>query len=180
MQKAVSTFDASAQKYQAESPNLAKEAQRFSDQYDALNVHDDQFDAARNETDIRFGFERNGRVIRVDLHLHGVRRLYGLACGVGELERHRQACRARRLAANCEPVEEAARHLVADTVKALGDFGAQARRDIEQRSPEIALSVGDAPRGNPGSGAFAQLLLEVAEAARLDPGSLHGRPPSRK
>ena len=29
-----------------ENPKLAKEAQGFSDQYDALNVHDDQFDAA--------------------------------------------------------------------------------------------------------------------------------------
>jgi Domain of unknown function (DUF4337) len=46
IQKAVAQFDADAAKYKAESPKLAKEAQGFSDQYDALNVHDDQFDAA--------------------------------------------------------------------------------------------------------------------------------------
>jgi hypothetical protein len=43
---AIAKFDADAAKYTAESPKLAKEAQGFSDQYDALNVHDDQFDAA--------------------------------------------------------------------------------------------------------------------------------------
>ena len=46
VQKTVAGFDADASKYRAESPKLAKEAQNFSDQYDALNVHDDQFDAA--------------------------------------------------------------------------------------------------------------------------------------
>jgi hypothetical protein len=46
VQKTIADFDASAGKYKAESPKLAKEAQDFSDQYDALNVHDDQFDAA--------------------------------------------------------------------------------------------------------------------------------------
>lgn len=45
-QAAIAKFDADAAKYTAESPKLAKEAQGFSDQYDALNVHDDQFDAA--------------------------------------------------------------------------------------------------------------------------------------
>jgi hypothetical protein len=45
-QKAIADFDAQAAKYRAESPKLAKEAQGFSDQYDALNIHDDQFDAA--------------------------------------------------------------------------------------------------------------------------------------
>jgi hypothetical protein len=44
--EALEKFDAEAARYEAESPNLAKEAQGFSDQYDALNVHDDQFDAA--------------------------------------------------------------------------------------------------------------------------------------
>jgi hypothetical protein len=44
--KAIAGFDADIAKYRAESPKLAKEAQGFSDQYDALNVHDDQFDAA--------------------------------------------------------------------------------------------------------------------------------------
>jgi hypothetical protein len=43
---AIAKFDADAAKYEAESPKLAKDAQGFSDQYDALNVHDDQFDAA--------------------------------------------------------------------------------------------------------------------------------------
>ena len=43
---AIAKFDADAAKYTAESPNLSKEAKGFSDQYDALNVHDDQFDAA--------------------------------------------------------------------------------------------------------------------------------------
>ena len=39
-------FDADAGKYRSESPKLAHEAKGFADQYDALNVHDDQFDAA--------------------------------------------------------------------------------------------------------------------------------------
>jgi hypothetical protein len=46
VQKAIAGFDADAAKYGAESPRLAQEAKGFSDQYDALNVHDDQFDAA--------------------------------------------------------------------------------------------------------------------------------------
>jgi len=46
VRSATAKFDADAAKYTAESPTLAKEAQAFSDQYDALNVHDDQFDAA--------------------------------------------------------------------------------------------------------------------------------------
>ena len=45
-QKALAGFDADAAKYKAESPKLADEAKGFADQYDALNVHDDQFDAA--------------------------------------------------------------------------------------------------------------------------------------
>jgi hypothetical protein len=44
--KAIAAFDADAAKYQVESPKLAGEAKGFSGQYDALNVHDDQFDAA--------------------------------------------------------------------------------------------------------------------------------------
>jgi hypothetical protein len=44
--KASASFDSEAGKYRAESPKLAQEAKGFSDQYDALNVHDDQFDAA--------------------------------------------------------------------------------------------------------------------------------------
>src|SRR5205809_3604675 len=43
---AIAGFDSDSAKYKAESPKLAKEAQGYSDQYDALNVHDDQFDAA--------------------------------------------------------------------------------------------------------------------------------------
>jgi hypothetical protein len=46
IQKAIAAFDADAAKYKAESPKLAEEAKGFADQYDALNVHDDQFDAA--------------------------------------------------------------------------------------------------------------------------------------
>jgi hypothetical protein len=46
VQKTLAAFDGDATKYKAESPKLANEAQGFSDQYDALNVHDDQFDAA--------------------------------------------------------------------------------------------------------------------------------------
>lgn len=33
-------------KYRQEAPNLAAKAKGFADQYDALNVHDDQFDAS--------------------------------------------------------------------------------------------------------------------------------------
>jgi hypothetical protein len=44
--KATGSFDSEAAKYRSESPKLAQEAKAFSDQYDALNVHDDQFDAA--------------------------------------------------------------------------------------------------------------------------------------
>jgi hypothetical protein len=46
IQSTIKQFDADAARYKAESPKLAKEAQGFSDLYDALNVHDDQFDAA--------------------------------------------------------------------------------------------------------------------------------------
>jgi hypothetical protein len=42
---ALASFDADAAKYKAESPKFAKEAKGFTDEYDALNVHDDQFDA---------------------------------------------------------------------------------------------------------------------------------------
>jgi hypothetical protein len=46
IQKALADFDREAAKYRAETPQLAKEAKGFADDYDALNVHDDQFDAA--------------------------------------------------------------------------------------------------------------------------------------
>jgi len=46
VQKVLSGFDADAAKYRVETPRLAAEAKGFSNQYDALNVHDDQFDAA--------------------------------------------------------------------------------------------------------------------------------------
>lgn len=39
-------LSAAIAKYKAESPTLAAEAKAQSDQYDALNVHDDQFDAS--------------------------------------------------------------------------------------------------------------------------------------
>lgn len=43
---AVASLGAEVAKYRAETPKLAKQAQGFADQYDALNVHDDQFDAS--------------------------------------------------------------------------------------------------------------------------------------
>jgi hypothetical protein len=46
VQKTVAGFDADAVKYRSESPKLAQEAKGFADDYDALNIHDDQFDAA--------------------------------------------------------------------------------------------------------------------------------------
>lgn len=39
-------LDADIARYKAESPRLAADAKAQSDQYDALNVHDDQFDAS--------------------------------------------------------------------------------------------------------------------------------------
>jgi hypothetical protein len=46
VRKAIAGFDSDAAKYQGESPKLAAEAKSFAADYDALNVHDDQFDAA--------------------------------------------------------------------------------------------------------------------------------------
>jgi hypothetical protein len=46
VQKAIAGFDSDAAKYRGESPKLAAQAKGFADDYDALNVHDDQFDAA--------------------------------------------------------------------------------------------------------------------------------------
>lgn len=43
---AIARLDADLRKYGAEAPVLAKQAQGFADRYDALNVHDDQFDAS--------------------------------------------------------------------------------------------------------------------------------------
>jgi hypothetical protein len=39
-------LDADIAKYKAEAPRLSADAKAQSDQYDALNVHDDQFDAS--------------------------------------------------------------------------------------------------------------------------------------
>jgi len=39
-------LDRDIAKYKAEAPRLAADAKALSDQYDALNVHDDQFDAS--------------------------------------------------------------------------------------------------------------------------------------
>jgi hypothetical protein len=39
-------FDADIAKYNAETPKLASDAKALADRYDALNVHDDQFDAS--------------------------------------------------------------------------------------------------------------------------------------
>lgn len=43
---AIVRLDGEIAKYRAEGPALAKQAQGFADRYDALNVHDDQFDAS--------------------------------------------------------------------------------------------------------------------------------------
>jgi hypothetical protein len=45
-QAALASFDADRAKYKSETPKLAAEAKEYSNDYDALNVHDDQFDAA--------------------------------------------------------------------------------------------------------------------------------------
>ena len=43
---AMAGFDASVARYAAEAPALAAQARGFTAQYDALNIHDDQFDAS--------------------------------------------------------------------------------------------------------------------------------------
>jgi hypothetical protein len=43
---ALANFDAETAKYKAESPALARQAKGFAADFDALNIHDDQFDAA--------------------------------------------------------------------------------------------------------------------------------------
>lgn len=43
---ALAKFDVGTAKYKTETPRLAAEAKAFTADYDALNVHDDQFDAA--------------------------------------------------------------------------------------------------------------------------------------
>jgi len=43
---ALATFDADIARYKAEAPGLATQAKASAAQYDALNVHDDQFDAS--------------------------------------------------------------------------------------------------------------------------------------
>jgi hypothetical protein len=45
-QAAVQRLDKDIAKYKAEAPALAAKAKGFADSYDALNVHDDQFDAS--------------------------------------------------------------------------------------------------------------------------------------
>ncbi|MBV9932563.1 MAG: DUF4337 domain-containing protein [Alphaproteobacteria bacterium] len=45
-QAAMERLDGDIAKYKAEAPRLAKQARNFADSYDALNVHDDQFDAS--------------------------------------------------------------------------------------------------------------------------------------
>ena len=39
-------FETSAAKYRAEGPKIAQEARDFAAEYNRLNIHDDQFDAA--------------------------------------------------------------------------------------------------------------------------------------
>jgi hypothetical protein len=46
VQKTLADFDSQSVKYRSESPQLSRQAKGFADDYDALNVHDDQFDAA--------------------------------------------------------------------------------------------------------------------------------------
>ena len=43
---AVAQLDTDITKYHAEAPRLAAQAKSLADRYDALNVHDDQFDAS--------------------------------------------------------------------------------------------------------------------------------------
>ncbi len=43
---ALAQFDSELAKYKAESPQLAAQAKSLADRYDALNIHDDQFDAS--------------------------------------------------------------------------------------------------------------------------------------
>ena len=43
---AIATLDGEIAKYLMATPHLAAEAKGFADRYDALNVHDDQFDAS--------------------------------------------------------------------------------------------------------------------------------------
>ena len=44
--QALASLDRDIAKYKSEAPDLARQAQSLSDRYDALNVHDDQFDAS--------------------------------------------------------------------------------------------------------------------------------------
>lgn len=44
--KTLASLDAEVAKYRSSAPQLAKQAQDLSARYDALNVHDDQFDAS--------------------------------------------------------------------------------------------------------------------------------------
>jgi hypothetical protein len=46
VQKTIAGFDSDITKYRQESPQLMKQAKDYSAQYDAINTHDDQFDAA--------------------------------------------------------------------------------------------------------------------------------------
>ncbi|PJG45866.1 hypothetical protein CAF53_16545 [Sphingobium sp. LB126] len=43
---ALARLDGEIAKYQAEAPGLEREARRYRQDYDALNIHDDQFDAS--------------------------------------------------------------------------------------------------------------------------------------
>jgi hypothetical protein len=46
VQKTIADFDKASAKYLDESPKLMKQAQDYKTRYDAINTHDDQFDAA--------------------------------------------------------------------------------------------------------------------------------------
>lgn len=45
-QTALASIDRDLAKYAAEGPAMARQAKDYADRYDALNVHDDQFDAS--------------------------------------------------------------------------------------------------------------------------------------
>ena len=45
-QAALARMDGEIAKYRAEAPGLARQAKRYRQDYDALNIHDDQFDAS--------------------------------------------------------------------------------------------------------------------------------------
>jgi hypothetical protein len=102
---------------------------------------------------------------------------------VAEFEHHRHSCGTRRFASHSQPVEEPAPHFVAGLIQALGDFGAEARRDVQYSLPEVSLGIGKVPVGDPRARPLTQFSQEVGGSACFDLGrcgDLHGCPPSLK